>query len=76
VFIGTSNELGGFESGVAAGILGPVGAVVFGGFGTLLVVAAVAWFAPQLRRLGVIGEDIQSEEPEKPVIMGVSTQES
>jgi MFS family permease len=76
VFIGTSNELGGFESGVAAGILGPIGAVVFGGFGTLVVVAAVAWFSPQLRRLGIIGEDIKTEEPEKPVIMGISTQES
>ena len=76
VFIGTSNELGGFESGVAAGILGPVGAVVFGGFGTLLVVSAVAWFAPQLRHLGIIGEDIKAEEPEKPVMMGISTQES
>jgi MFS family permease len=75
VFIGTSNELGGFESGLAAGLLGPVGAVVFGGFGTLLVVAAVAWFAPQLRRLGVIGEETPSYEPEKPAIIGVSTQE-
>jgi MFS family permease len=51
IFIGASNELGGFESGVAAAILGPVGAVVFGGFGTLLVVAAVARFAPELRDL-------------------------
>lgn len=51
VFIGASNELGGFESGVAAGLLGPVGAVVFGGFGTLVVVAAVAWFSPRLRSL-------------------------
>jgi MFS family permease len=52
IFIGTSNEFGGFESGVAATLLGPVGAVVFGGIGTLLVVAAVTWFAPELRRLG------------------------
>jgi len=57
VFIGTSNELGGFESGVAAGILGPVGAVVFGGLGTLAVVGLVALKAPQLRRLRRIGED-------------------
>lgn len=55
VFIGTSNELGGFESGVAASLLGPVGAVVFGGFGTLAVVALIAWRSPQLRRLRRIG---------------------
>ena len=56
VFIGTSNELGGFESGVAAALLGPVGAVVFGGLGTLAVVATVAWRSPQLRKLRQIGD--------------------
>lgn len=55
VFIGASNELGGFESGVAAALLGPVGAVVFGGFATLAVVGAVGWFSPSLRRLKRIG---------------------
>lgn len=55
IFIGASNELGGFESGVAASLLGPVGAVVFGGLGTLAVVAAVAWLSPQLRRLTRLG---------------------
>lgn len=54
VFIGASNELGGFESGVAASLLGAVGAVVFGGVGTLIVVAAIAYFSPQLRNLGQI----------------------
>ena len=39
VFIGTSNQLGEFESGVTAALLGTVPAVVFGGVGTLLVVA-------------------------------------
>jgi MFS family permease len=52
VFIGASNELGGFESGIAATLLGPVGAAVFGGFGTLAVVGIVAFVWPQLRRLG------------------------
>jgi MFS family permease len=61
IFIGASNELGGFESGVAASILGPVGAVVFGGLGTLAVVYAVARYAPELRRLGVIGEPLLTE---------------
>ena len=39
VFIGASNQLGEFESGVTAAWLGPVGSVLLGGFGTLLVVA-------------------------------------
>ncbi len=55
VFLGASNELGGFESGVAASLLGPVGAVVFGGFGTLTVVGAIAWKSPPLRNLRTIG---------------------
>jgi len=41
VFIGASNQLGEFESGATAALLGPVGSVVLGGAGTLLV--AVAW---------------------------------
>jgi MFS family permease len=55
LFIGASNELGGFESGVAAAAFGPVGAVVLGGIGTLLVVGAIARLAPQLRNMGTIG---------------------
>jgi len=42
VFIGASNQLGEFESGATAALLGPVGSVVAGGVGTLLV--AAAWF--------------------------------
>lgn len=55
IFIGASNELGGFESGVAAALLGPVGAVVFGGFGTLAVVALMAHYVPKLRDYGTLG---------------------
>lgn len=51
MFIGISNELGTFESGLTAAIMGTVGAVVFGGVGTLVVVAMVAWKIPELRRL-------------------------
>jgi len=51
LFIGSSNELGAFESGVAAKLLGTVPSVVFGGTMTLLTVAIVAWRAPRLRRL-------------------------
>ncbi len=42
IFIGASNQLGEFESGATAALLGPVGSVVAGGVGTVLV--AVAWF--------------------------------
>ncbi|RYG65916.1 MFS transporter [bacterium] len=52
VFIGTSNEIGEVESGVAAKLFGPMAAVVGGGFITIGVVAFVAAFWPQVRRLG------------------------
>jgi MFS family permease len=48
VFIGASNELGEFESGVLAAIAGPVGSVVIGGLGTLAVVALWIRFFPPL----------------------------
>ena len=60
LFIGTSNELGGFESGFVAQICGPmigntivtgaVISVVSGGIGTILVVGALVW--PEIRRYG------------------------
>ncbi|MFO0958297.1 MAG: MFS transporter [Isosphaeraceae bacterium] len=52
VFINISNHLGSFESGLTARWFGPVASVVGGGVGTLLVVSAVAWKWPRLRRLG------------------------
>lgn len=52
LFIGTSNELGGFESGVVAHWLGPILAVVTGGAGTILVAIAVALIWPEIRRHG------------------------
>lgn len=51
IFIGSSNELGAFESGVMARLMGLVPSVVFGGVMTLTVVAATAKLAPKLRRL-------------------------
>ncbi len=51
IFIGSSNELGAFESGVAARLLGTVPAVVFGGAMTLFVVAITGRRAPKLRAL-------------------------
>jgi MFS family permease len=52
LFIGTSNELGGFESGLVAYLLGPVVSVVSGGVGTILVVLAVALIWPGIRKYG------------------------
>ena len=52
LFIGTSNELGAFESGLVANFLGPVFSVVSGGLGTLLIVFGMAWLSPQLRSYG------------------------
>ncbi len=52
LFIGTSNELGGFESGLVAYLASPVFSVVSGGVGTILVVIAVASIWPEVRKLG------------------------
>jgi len=62
LFIGTSNELGGFESGTVAQVFGPmightivagaVVSVVSGGIGTMVVVGVVALLWPQIRRYG------------------------
>ncbi len=51
IFIGSSNELGAFESGLAARLLGLVPSVVFGGMMTLGIVGVTAKIAPQLRKL-------------------------
>jgi MFS family permease len=52
IFIGSSNELGAFESGATAALFGPVASVVGGGIGTLVVVVAVARLWPQVIQLG------------------------
>ncbi len=52
LFIGTSNEFGGFESGFVAYLFGPVFSVVSGGVGAILVVIAVALIWPEMRRYG------------------------
>ena len=56
VFIGTSNELGQFESGLTAQWFGTVPAVLLGGVGTLVVIALWAWKFPELRRAGVLSD--------------------
>jgi MFS family permease len=54
IFIGSSNEIGAFESGVAARVLGTVPAVVVGGLASLGVVGLIAAVVPKLRRLRTI----------------------
>ena len=58
VFIGASNELGEFESGVTAAWFGTVRAVVLGGVATMLVAATWAWWFPQLRRMDRLPERV------------------
>ena len=52
IFVGSSNEIGAFESGVTAKLLGTVPSVVLGGLATLVVVVVTAMRLPALRRLG------------------------
>ena len=51
IFVGSSNELGAFESGVTARLMGTVPAVVFGGTMTILIVVFTALTSPSMRRL-------------------------
>ena len=51
IFIGSSNEIGSFESGVAAKLLGVINSVIFGGLMTLGVVGYTGWKAEKLRGL-------------------------
>lgn len=53
IFIGSSNELGAFESGVAARLMGLIPSVIFGGAMSLVIVAATARLAPALRKLSL-----------------------
>jgi MFS family permease len=62
IFISSSNELGAFESGVAAKLLGTCPAAVFGGIACLATVAIVAWLCPRLRTLDL---GVLEAHPEK-----------
>lgn len=53
IFIGSSNEIGGFESGVAARLMGLMPSVVFGGCMTVIIVAITAKLTPKLRKLNM-----------------------
>ncbi|MBX5455652.1 MAG: MFS transporter [Thermogemmatispora sp.] len=65
IFIAASNKLGGFESGLAAQLFGPVLAVVGGGLGTILVVLCVALIWPEMRLLGALAPEDQSHPAEQ-----------
>ena len=53
IFIGSSNEIGSFESGLAARLIGLIPSVIFGGIMTLGIVGFTAKFAPRLRKLNL-----------------------
>ncbi|MBF5045914.1 MFS transporter [Aggregicoccus sp. 17bor-14] len=80
VFIGASNELGEFESGLTAQWLGAVPAVIVGGLGTLAVVALWAWRFPELRRVNRLEDvtpataaqveaEVEAEEAERSTVL-------
>lgn len=61
IFVGFSNELGSFESGLTAALFGAVASVAGGGLATLGVVGLVAWLWPEISRLGPL--DTLKAEP-------------
>jgi MFS family permease len=64
VFIGASNEVGQFESGITAQWFGTVPAVILGGLGTIGIVVLWAWLFPPLRRADALDPEGQLEPPE------------
>jgi MFS family permease len=66
VFIGASNELGAFESGVAAAVIGAVPAVVLGGAASIVVAAVWAWRFPALRHVDRFADIEPADAPARP----------
>jgi MFS family permease len=65
IFIGASNELGQFESGLTAHLFGTVPSVVLGGLGTIVVTALWAWFFPTLRNTeSLLPDQVQASAEE------------
>ena len=56
IFIGASNQLGQFESGVTAQWFGTVPAVLLGGIGAIVVTGLWAWMFPELRKAEEVGD--------------------
>ena len=65
IFIGASNELGEFESGLAAQWFGAVPAVVLGGLGAVIVTVMWAWMFPELRRADSLARTARVNLPER-----------
>jgi MFS family permease len=63
LFIGASNDLGGFESGLTSFWVNPVFSVVFGGVATILAVVAVAWIWPEIPRYGRLVQPVREPVP-------------
>ena len=61
--ISASNELGELQSGVAAALLGPVGAVVFGGAGAIMVTGLWAWLFPELKNARTFEPQYRGKSP-------------
>jgi hypothetical protein len=61
MFVGSSNELGAFESGLTAKLMGAVSAVVFGGTMTLITVVTTGIVSPSFRKLDLT-EDMKAHE--------------
>jgi len=68
IFIGASNELGQFESGLAAHWFGTVPSVVLGGIGTIVVTGLWAWFFPALRNTESLLPERRPEAEENIVV--------
>lgn len=64
IFVGSSNELGAFESGLTAKLMGTVTSVVFGGSMTLLIVLGTGIFSPSFRKLD-LQKDIDEHEKDE-----------
>ena len=64
MFVGSSNELGAFESGLTAKLMGTVTAVVFGGSMTILTVLTTGIFSPSFRKLD-LSKDLEANASSK-----------
>jgi MFS family permease len=61
IFIGSSNEIGALRAGLMSALIGPVGAVVWGGIGTMVIAVAIGRAVPRLRQLPAL-HTLQPEE--------------
>jgi hypothetical protein len=69
LFIGTSNQAGEFESGVTAALFGPIGAVVLGGIGSIIVAIVCYRVFPALARIDTVDSLILEPAAPEPEIL-------